>query len=147
MTSMTIAFAADHAGVELKKLLCEEAQDMGYTLLDLGTNSSESVDYPDYAEKMAACLADQKACFGVLICGSGVGISIAANRFKHVRAALCSEAVTAHFARAHNDANVLVLGARFIGTEIAKACLQTFLTTDFDGGRHTNRVSKLNKMG
>lgn len=147
MESMTIALAADHAGVDLKKLLSDEIEEMGFNVIDLGTNSTESVDYPDYAFKMATCIADQKADFGVLICGSGIGVSIAANRFKHIRAALCAEAISAHFARAHNDANVLVLGSRFIGTEIAKACVQTFLTTDFDGGRHLERVAKLNKIG
>lgn len=144
---MIIALAADHAGVELKELLSAEVRDMGFDILDLGTNSPESVDYPDYAAKMADCLSENKANFGILICGSGIGISIAANRFKHIRAALCAEAISAHFARAHNDANVLVLGARFVGTEIAKACVQTFLTTDFDGGRHETRVTKLNKIG
>jgi len=138
-----VAVAADHGGYELKSVLLPELRALGFDVLDLGTNGPESVDYPDFAEKVAAAIETGKARFGVLICGTGIGMSIAANRHRKVRAALCHDVTTARLARQHNDANVLTLGGRLIGTEAAKDCLKTFLSTSFEGGRHARRVAKL----
>lgn len=139
----TIAIAADHAGFDLKEVLKSELADLGCEVLDLGTSGPQSVDYPDFATAVARALADGRASRGVLVCGTGIGISIAANRHRHVRAALCHDSSSARLARAHNDANVLALGARLIGPEVAKDCLRTFLSTPFEGGRHAARVAKL----
>jgi ribose 5-phosphate isomerase B len=141
--SETIALAADHGGFELKALLVKDLTAAGRPILDLGTNSADSVDYPDYADRLAAALKDGRATRGVLVCGTGIGISIAANRHRHIRAALCHDETTARLCRQHNDANVLVLGGRVIGAEVARACLDVFLSTKFDGGRHERRVAKL----
>jgi len=138
-----VAVAADHGGYELKSVLLPELRALGFDVLDLGTNGPESVDYPDFAEKVAAAIETGKARFGVLICGTGIGMSIAANRHRKVRAALCHDVTSARLARQHNDANVLTLGGRLIGTEAAKDCLKTFLSTSFEGGRHARRVAKL----
>lgn len=138
-----VAIASDHAGYELKTLLAADLAELGYRVVDLGTHSTASVDYPDFGHAMARALADGEARRGVLICGSGIGISIAANRHSGVRAALCHDTVSARLSRQHNDANVLALGARLIGIEVAKDCLRTFLSTDFEGGRHQRRVEKL----
>lgn len=146
MAHISVAIASDHAGYSFKEVIKKELVSMGHKPLDLGTDSEESVDYPDFAEKLALTLQNKEAQFGVLICGSGIGISIAANRFSHIRAALCAEPVSAFYARAHNDANVLVFGAKFIGQEVARSCLHVFLTTAFDGGRHERRVQKLFKQ-
>jgi ribose 5-phosphate isomerase B len=136
--------ACDHGGVELKALLVQTFSDR-VDWVDLGTNAAESVDYPDYAGKLAdAVKADgTEGIAGVLICGSGIGISIAANRFTWIRAALCTSREMATLARQHNDANVLVLGARIIDNQTAENCLDAFLNTDFEGGRHSLRVAKL----
>jgi len=112
-------------------------------VLDLGAHGTQSVDYPDFADALAKALADGRARWGVAVCGTGIGISIALNRHRHVRAALCHDATSARLAREHNDANVLAMGARLIGTEVAKDCVQTFLGTAFAGGRHEQRVAKL----
>jgi len=138
-----IALAADHGGYELKAMLAKDLTDAGIAVVDLGTNSADSVDYPDYADRLAAALKDGRATRGVLICGTGVGISIAANRHRHIRAALCHDETTTRLCRQHNDANVLVLGARVTGPEVARACLKVFLSTKFEGGRHERRVAKL----
>jgi ribose 5-phosphate isomerase B len=138
-----IALAADHGGYELKALLVKDLAAAGMAVVDLGTNAADSVDYPDYADRLAAALKDGRASRGVLICGTGIGISIAANRHRHIRAALCHDETTARLCREHNDANVLVLGARVIGPEVARACLNVFLSTKFAGGRHEKRVAKL----
>lgn len=143
MSSETVAIAADHAGFELKSALREDLAAMGYTVLDLGTDNLESVDYPDYAVRVAEALEDGTAGKGVLVCGSGIGMSIAANRHKGIRAALCSDSEAAKLARQHNDANVLVLGARRIDEGEAKECLRIFFNTDFEAGRHARRVDKL----
>lgn len=143
MTEDRIVVASDHAGFELKSLVKAELEAMGRPVLDLGTHGPDSVDYPDFADAVAAALGDGRAGRGVLVCGTGIGISIAANRHRHVRAALCHDSTGARLARAHNDANVLVLGARLIGTEAAKDCIRTFFTTAFEGGRHARRVAKL----
>lgn len=143
MASETIAIASDHAGFELKEILKAELEAQGLPVLDLGTGGLESVDYPDFADALSAAIRDGKADRGVLVCGTGIGISIAANRHRNIRAALCHDSVSARLARQHNDANVLALGARLIGTEVAKDCLKVFLETPFDGGRHRGRVEKL----
>lgn len=143
MGSETIAIACDHAGYELKETLKAELSNLGFDVLDLGTNGPESVDYPDFGAAMGEAIADGRAKRGVLICGSGIGISIAANRNPAVRAALCQSGLMAKLSRQHNDANVLALGARLIGVETALDCLDAFLTTDFEGGRHQRRVDKL----
>ena len=143
MTQQIIALASDHAGYALKTELKEELERRGHEVLDLGTHGPESVDYPDFGHAMGQALEAGRAQRGVLVCGSGIGISIAANRHPGVRAALCHDETSARLARAHNDANVLALGARLIGPEVAKNCLEVFLKTDFEGGRHAARVAKL----
>lgn len=143
MPEKPIAIAADHGGYDLKALLIEELKRLGHGVLDLGCHGLESVDYPDYADAVAAALADGRADRGVILCGSGIGISIAANRHPHVRAALCHNGLTARLARQHNDANVLALGGRILGPELAKDCLREFLAAPFEGGRHSRRIAKM----
>ncbi len=139
----TVAIGNDHAGVALKTALLAEITALGFTPLNLGTDNSDSVDYPDYGDAVARAVLDGKASYGIAICGSGIGISIAANRHPGIRAALVSSAESAALARQHNNANVLCLGARLIDAEEAQACVKQFLTTDFEGGRHQRRVEKL----
>ena len=127
----------------MKALLKQELATLGFEPLDLGTDSASSVDYPDFADRLADALKAGKAKRGVLICGTGIGISIAANRHRHVRAAVVHDMTSARLTRLHNNANVVCLGARLTGTDVAKDCLKVFLTTDFEGGRHQNRVAKL----
>jgi len=143
MSSRTIAIAADHAGLELKELLKADLADMEVAVLDLGTNSADSVDYPDFAYAVSGAIAEGRASTGVLVCGTGIGISIAANRHAGVRAALVYDALGARMARQHNDANVICFGGRMIGVEVARDCLQIFLAAEFEGGRHARRVDKL----
>ncbi|MBF0168369.1 MAG: ribose 5-phosphate isomerase B [Alphaproteobacteria bacterium] len=143
MSPDVIALASDHGGVELKALLKDELLKAGHGVLDLGTEGPQSVDYPDFAEAMAEAIRSGSAGRGVLICGTGIGISIAANRYPFIRAALVSDVTTARLARSHNDANVLVLGGRTMGAEVAKDCLKIFLETPFEGGRHAGRVLKM----
>jgi len=143
MSSEVIAIACDHAGFELKNELKLELKKLEFEVLDLGTNETKSVDYPDYGYAMASAIKDKKASRGVLVCGSGIGISIAANRHNNIRAALIHDALGAKLSRLHNDANVIVFGGRLIGTDVAVDCLHTFLNTDFEGGRHENRINKL----
>lgn len=138
-----IAIASDHAGFEMKSALIDIFKDLPVEWVDLGTNSPESVDYPDFGAKMGKAIAEGRAPIGVLVCGSGVGISIAANRNPAVRCVLCNDETTARLSRQHNDANVIAFGGRLIGIETAKACLKAFLTTEFEGGRHQRRVDKL----
>lgn len=143
MPSETVVIAVDHAGFELKATIKEQLSAMGYGILDLGTNGVEAVDYPDFAQALAASITEGLAQRGVLVCGSGIGMSIAANRHSGIRAALCHDADAARLSRRHNDANVLVMGARVIGAEAAEACVEAFFTTDFEAGRHVRRVEKL----
>lgn len=138
-----IALACDHAGLDLKQALKAWLEEAGEAVVDLGTHDATSVDYPDYARKMADALAMGRAGRGILVCGTGIGISIAANRFGHVRAALCHGATDARLARQHNDANVIALGARTIGSEVALDAVRVFFGTEFEGGRHTRRVAKM----
>jgi ribose 5-phosphate isomerase B len=143
MSKKPIALAADHAGYELKSTLVEELRSMGHEVMDLGTDGPGSVDYPDYGKALAEAITSGEADRGVAVCGTGIGISIAVNRPPGVRAAVCHDETSARLAREHNDANVLVLGARLIGAEVAKDCLRTFLETEFAQGRHVARVTKL----
>ena len=143
MSDKPIVIASDHAGWVLKEKLVGELEAMGYAVLNLGTDGPESVDYPDFADLMAAAIRDGRAERGVLVCGTGIGIAIAANRHPEVRAAVCHDETSARLTREHNDANVLALGARLVGDEVAKDCLKTFLNTKFDGGRHVRRVAML----
>ena len=138
-----VAIAADHGGYELKTALLPELKALGFEVLDLGTDSTDSVDYPNFANAVADAIGRGRAQRGVLICGTGIGMSIAANRQRHIRCALAHDATTAQLARQHNDANVLALGARVLGIETAKACLRIFFTTAFEGGRHARRVAQL----
>lgn len=137
-----IVFGCDHAAVALKDLLKSGLAAQDHIITDVGTFSTDSVDYPDIAAALCARIPEQ-ADLGVLLCGSGIGISIAANRFPHIRAALCHDVTSAVLARQHNDANVLVLGARLLGEATAQDCLKAFLSTPFEGGRHQGRVDKL----
>ena len=140
---MRIAIASDHAALALKSALVEYLLSAGHDVSDLGPHDESSVDYPDYGYKLAAAVADGTAERGIALCGSGIGISIAVNRNPAARAALVSEPLSARLAREHNDANVIAMGARLIGIEMAKACLDAFLTTEFSGDRHQRRVDKL----
>ena len=143
---MRIALAADHAGVDLKDLLVEWLRESGHDVADLGTHGHDSVDYPEYGAKLAAAVASGDAERGVVVCGSGIGVSIAVNRNPGCRCARVSEPLSAALAREHNDANVLAIGARLIGSDMAKACVQAFLDTEFAGGRHQRRVDQLSQL-
>jgi ribose 5-phosphate isomerase B len=138
-----IVIASDHAAVEMKAMLVAHLQAEGHEAVDLGPGGVDSVDYPDYGYKIAEAIAEGRADRGIALCGSGVGISISINRHPACRCALVSEPLSARLAREHNDANVIALGARLIGPEMAKACVEAFLSTGFGGGRHQRRVDKL----
>tara|TARA_B100000686_G_C16376782_1_gene755350 strand:+ start:85 stop:525 length:441 start_codon:yes stop_codon:yes gene_type:complete len=140
---LKIAISNDHGGTDLKIYVSDYLKNHNYEVINLGTDQNEAVDYPDYAFKIAKLFKEEKIDYGVLICGSGIGISIAANRFPHIRAALCNDIVSCELARLHNDANVLVFGGRLISKDLAIACINKFLNTNFEGGRHINRVNKL----
>ncbi|MFL9840071.1 ribose 5-phosphate isomerase B [Sphingomonas sp. ST-64] len=140
---MRIAIASDHAAIELKAALADWLRGAGHDVADLGPDTPASVDYPDYGYKLAAAIAAGSADRGIALCGSGIGISIAVNRNPAARCALVSEPLSATLAREHNDANVIAMGARLIGIEMAKACITAFLATDFGGDRHQRRVDKL----
>jgi ribose 5-phosphate isomerase B len=142
---MRIAIASDHAAVSMKAALADWLRGQGHEVDDLGTDGEASVDYPDFGYKLAAHVAAGKAERGIALCGTGIGISIAVNRNPDVRCALVSEPLSAALSREHNDANILAMGARVIGIEMAKACLTAFLTTPFGGDRHARRVAKLGK--
>jgi ribose 5-phosphate isomerase B len=145
MKDMTrrVAIASDHAGFSLKEYLKQNFASQLVEWIDLGTHSADSVDYPDYGKKLADAVASGEAERGVAICGSGVGISIACNRNPKVRAALCCESTMARLTRLHNDANIVCLGERLIGAEVALDIVKVFLETEFEGGRHQGRVDKL----
>lgn len=140
---MRIALASDHAAVALKAALVEHVRALGHEAIDLGPQTTESVDYPDFGYKLADAIANGSADFGVALCGSGIGISIAVNRNLACRCAMVSESLSAKLAREHNDANVIAMGARLIGPDMAKECLSVFLATGFGGDRHARRVTKL----
>jgi ribose 5-phosphate isomerase B len=140
---MRIALAADHAGYLLKDELVRWLQELGHEVSDLGTNGPESVDYPEYGARVANAVASGQAERGIAVCGSGLGISIAVNRNPKCRCARVDDPLSAQLSREHNDANVLALGGRLIGSDMAKACVQAFLDTGFAGGRHQRRVDEL----
>jgi ribose 5-phosphate isomerase B len=140
---MRIAIASDHAAFDLKAELREYLIGLGHEVADLGPETADRVDYPDYGYKLASVVADGTAAFGVALCGSGIGISIAVNRNPACRCTLVSEPLSAALAREHNDANCIAMGARLTGVDMAKACLDAFLSTEFGGGRHAGRVDKL----
>ena len=139
----TIAIASDHAGYSLKEALKAELVASDHRVLDLGTDGTDSVDYPDFGHAMGRAIENGEASRGVLVCGTGIGISMAANRHRGVRAAVCHDTTTARLSRAHNDANVLALGARIVGPEVAIDCLKVFLESEFEGGRHDPRIAKI----
>lgn len=143
---MTIALAADHAGFALKDTLADWLREAGHQVLDLGTNSADSVDYPRFGSLLADAIASGRAERGIVVCGSGIGISIAVNRNPACRCALVNEPLSAALAREHNDANVLALGARLTGVDLAMACVSAFLDTPFAGGRHQARVDLLTPL-
>jgi ribose 5-phosphate isomerase B len=143
MPAEPIAIASDHAGFDLKESLKTELEGRGFAPLDLGTSGRDSVDYPDFADRLAAAIKQGPAKRGVLVCGTGIGIAMAANRHRHLRAAVCHDVSSARLSRLHNNANVLALGARLIGVETAKDCLAAFLDTAYEGGRHDRRVAKM----
>ena len=138
-----IVIASDHAGFDLKQEIISYLSEKGVEVVDLGTNSNESVDYPDFGNKLANAIADNVAEKGILVCGSGIGISISANRHKHIRCALVTTPNEATLSRQHNDANVVAMGSRIISPETAFECVDAFFTTEFEGGRHQNRVNML----
>ena len=140
---MRIAIASDHAGFDLKTVLCDHLIGLGHEVADLGPETADRVDYPDFGYKLADVIADRTAELGVALCGSGIGISIAVNRHPALRCALVSEPYSATLAREHNDANAIAMGARLIAPDMAKACLDAFLAAQFAGGRHAGRVDKL----
>ena len=144
---MRIAIASDHAALALKAALVDHLRGAGHEVNDLGPHDESSVDYPDYGYKLAEAVASGAATRGVALCGSGIGISIAVNRNPAARAALVSEPLSAKLAREHNDANVIAMGARLIGIEMAKACVDVFLSTEFGAERHQRRVDKLSNPG
>jgi ribose 5-phosphate isomerase B len=143
---MKIALGSDHAGFTLKQLLLEKLKSEGYEVLDLGTDSLESVDYPDFGEAVGKAVAGGEADFGIACCGTGIGISIAANKVKGIRAAVVHDVSSAMLAREHNDANVLCFGARLIGDVVAFDSVDAFLSATFEGGRHEKRIAKLSLL-
>ena len=143
---MRIALAADHAGYVLKDELAAWLRDAGHEITDLGTNGPESVDYPEYGAKLARAVGSGQAERGIAVCGSGIGIAIAINRDPRCRCARVDDPLSAELAREHNDANVLAMGGRLIGSDMAKACVIAFLDTDFAGGRHQRRVDQLSTL-
>lgn len=140
---MKIAIGNDHTALEMKEAIKAHLEENGYEVLDLGTNSTDSCDYPVYGEKVGRAVVDGEADLGIAICGTGVGISLAANKVKGVRACACSEPYTAKLSRMHNNSNVLAFGARVIGVELAKMIVDEWLNASFEGGRHQRRVDML----
>ncbi|MDT7541464.1 MAG: ribose 5-phosphate isomerase [Acidobacteriota bacterium] len=146
MIPKKIAIGSDHAGFEAKERAKQTLASLGAEVLDAGTNGNESVDYPDFGAAVGRAVASGEVKRGVLICGTGIGISIAANKIAGVRAAVCWNEETARLARQHNDANVICIGARFVDPDLAARMIRAFLETDFEGGRHQQRVDKLDKL-
>ena len=141
-----IYLASDHGGFALKQSLIAHLGQGGFEVEDLGPSTADRVDYPDFGARLAQALGQDPQARGILVCGSGIGISIAANRFAHVRAANCTDVTMARLSRQHNDANVLALGERLLGVEVALEIVDVFLSTGFDGGRHAGRVKKLTQL-
>jgi ribose 5-phosphate isomerase B len=140
---MRVAIGSDHAGVELKKEILSILNEMKIECLDFGTDSPKSVDYPDFGEKVSTEVSAGKIDRGILICGTGIGMSIVANKIPNIRASLCNDLFTARMSRLHNDANVLVIGGRIVGKDLAKEIVKTWFTTEFEGGRHCGRLDKI----
>ena len=145
MERLDIAIASDHAGVEMKLHLVKFLLKRGHNVIDMGVRRKVRVDYPDYGKKVAKAVSEGEVPLGILICGSGIGMSITANRFKGVRAALVHDHYTARMAKAHNNANILCLGARVIAKELAEELVEVWLTTEFEGGRHAQRLEKIDR--
>lgn len=144
---MKIVIGNDHAGVEFKQTILKHLEAQGHQLINVGTDSPDSVDYPDIAGEVGRIVLSGEAEYGIVICGTGIGISIAANKMEGIRAALCHNEFTARLSRLHNNANVLALGARVIGDELGKAIADSFIATEFEGGRHARRVGKIEGCG
>ena len=140
---MKIVIGNDHAGVEFKNKIMQALRSKGHEIINVGTDTLDSVDYPDIAKEVSKKIINKEANFGILICGTGIGISIAANKIKGIRAALCHNEYTARLSRLHNDANIIALGARVLGEDLGLACVETFINTEFEGGRHARRVGKI----
>ncbi|RRD39484.1 ribose 5-phosphate isomerase B [Leptotrichia sp. OH3620_COT-345] len=140
---MKIVIGNDHAGVDLKTKIVEFLRKKGHEVINIGTDTLDSIDYPDIAKEVSQKIINREAEYGVLICGTGIGISISANKIKGIRAALAHNEFTARLSRLHNNANIIALGARVIGDELATSCVDTFINTDFEGGRHAKRVGKI----
>ena len=143
--SKTVFIGSDHAGLELKAGLVSHLRAAGHTVTDLGPTEAKSVDYPDFAKAVCASVLATSGSAGILVCGTGIGMTMAANRFKGIRAALCSDLYTARFSRLHNDANVLCLPGRLMGKGLAEEILTIWMSTEFEGGRHARRVAKLDE--
>ncbi|MBQ0110511.1 MAG: ribose 5-phosphate isomerase B [Oscillospiraceae bacterium] len=143
---MKIAIGNDHAALELKKVIKAYVEDMGHEVVDFGTHTPDSCDYPVYGEKVARAVAGGECELGILICGTGIGISLAANKVKGIRAAVCSESYSARLTRAHNNANIIAFGARVVGEDTAKDIVNAFLNTPFEGGRHQRRVDMITEI-
>ena len=140
---LKISIASDHAGFEMKKKIMKYLEENGFSLIDRGPSNTESVDYPDFAKKVCNDLLDQNVDRGILVCGSGQGMAMVANKHKGIRAALCNSEEMTELARAHNDANILTLGARFVDESLALSCVEKFISTSFEGDRHIQRVNKI----
>jgi ribose 5-phosphate isomerase B len=140
---MIVVIGSDHAGLDLKMEVIELLRLLGHEYVDFGTDTPQSVDYPDFGEKVAKAVSAGKSERGILICGTGIGMSIVANKFRNVRAALCNDLFSAKMSRLHNDANILVLGGRIIGKDLAKEIVRTWISTPFESGRHLNRLTKI----
>ena len=140
---LKISIASDHAGFEMKKKIMKYLEENGFSLIYRGPSNTESVDYPDFAKKVCNDLLDQNVDRGILVCGSGQGMAMVANKHKGIRAALCNSEEMTELARAHNDANILTLGARFIDESLALSCVEKFISTSFEGDRHIQRVNKI----
>lgn len=143
MATYNISIASDHAGYILKNKIIQHLQQAGHKLIDLGTNGDTSVDYPDYADSLCERILEQSSQFGILICGAGIGMSIAANRHSGIRAALCTAPIMAEKAKSHNDANVLVLGSKITDDNTSLAIVDKFFASNFEGGRHIKRLAKI----
>ncbi|CUQ09858.1 ribose 5-phosphate isomerase B [Clostridium baratii] len=143
---MKIALGSDHGGFKLKNEIISYLKENGYEVKDFGTYTTESCDYPEYAEKVAEVVANKEFDFGILVCGTGIGISMSANKVPGIRAALCSDTFSAHATREHNNANILALGERVVGPGLAIDIVKTFLNSEFEGGRHQNRIDKISEI-
>ncbi|MFN3396264.1 MAG: ribose 5-phosphate isomerase B [Thermodesulfovibrionales bacterium] len=143
---MKIAIGSDHAGFDLKSEIISLLKEMGIECLDFGTDGPQSVDYPDFGEKVSMAVSKGEVDRGILICGTGIGMSIVANKFPNIRASLCNDLFTAKMSRLHNDANILVIGGRIVGKDLAKEIVRVWFSTDFEGGRHLIRLEKIKKI-